>query len=189
VIDSIWQHRASWCLPGTWEEEVQVAAIRVDRLGPLVDAFDSLSIAYLEDVSRFSYHVQLAFDSVEVFYYQHVDTYDFATWFRGVAYKPSVRRALDRIKTATEDAVFAECHGSVRPWAHGLNVYFPDPRYYGFYDASYGAPELGLDFARDTHWDELLDAYFGSLVRVQGHSVPMPPATGFRPEGLPGEDE
>jgi hypothetical protein len=182
VIDSIWQHRASRCLPGAWPEEVQMAAIQVDRLAPLVEAFDSLSIAYIKELSRFRYDIQVAFDSLSVIYYQHVDTYDFASCFRRVTYSPPIRRALDRIKTATEDAVFAECHGRVRPWAHGLNVYFPDPRYYGLYDSSYGAPELGLDFARDTHWDELLSAYFGSPVSLGRPSVAMPPASdGFMP--------
>jgi len=179
VIDSIWEHRKSSC-PGVWEEEVQMAAIRTDGIDRLADAFDSLSVVYLSDMSRFRYHMQLMLDSVDVIYYQHVDVYDFATRLRRVAFKPSIRRALDNMKMYSQEAILAECRGSVKAKQRGFNVYFPD-WYRASYDTLYGSPGLGLDFTEDTHWDELLHAYFESLV-PGNQSIFVPPLSdGFYP--------
>jgi hypothetical protein len=111
VIDSMWENRQVSC-PGAREEELQMAALEPDRVKPLVEALDSLSIAYLKDLPLFRYHMQLALDSIEVIYYQHADVCDLAAWPRRFAYKPDVRRALDLVKAAAREPVIDECHWS-----------------------------------------------------------------------------
>jgi hypothetical protein len=183
VIDSIWEHRASSC-PGRWHEEVQMAAIRTDGIDRLAAAFDSLGIEYLKDMSRFRYHMGLMFDSVGVMYYQHVDVYDFASRLRRFAFKPAIRRALDGIKAYSLEAVLAECRGSVKAKQRGLNIYFPDA-FRIPYDSTYGSPDLKLDFTEDTHWDDLLDAYFKSI-QPGGNNISIPPLSdGFSPDPDP----
>jgi hypothetical protein len=178
TVESVWAHRDSSC-PGVWPEQIIMSAIRTDRIGALAAALDTLSLEYLADLARFRYHMQLTFKDVQALYYDHVDVYDFAWWFRRIAYKPSLQQALDNIKRCTEEAVVAECHGSAKI-GHGLNLYFPGglhPRY----EATYGSTELGLDFARDTHWDDLLLAYFSGTTSLQ-QGPPMPPVSdGFLP--------
>jgi hypothetical protein len=183
VIDSIWEHRQTAC-PGAWEEEVQMAAVQADRVEPLVDALYSLSIAYLKDMALFRYHMQLAYDSVEVVYYQNADILDLAAWLRRFAYKPDVRRALDLVKATAREAVIAECRGSEMADQNGLSLYLPDP-YWAPYDTVYADPAYGLDFTRDTHWDELLQAYSASSLEnhapLTGHWSGPPPTGGFIP--------
>jgi hypothetical protein len=168
-----------------WEEEVQMAAIETDRVGQLVDALDSLSIAYLKDLPLFRYHMELALDSVEVVYYQNADVYDLAAWLRRFAYKPDVRRALDQVKAGALESVLAECRGSEMADQNGLSLYLPDP-YWVPYDTIYGDPGYGLDFTRDTHWDELLEAYFASTgsnhAPLTGRWSGPPPTGGFIPD-------
>ena len=183
AVMSVWRHRDSSC-PGTFEEEVQMAALRTDRITPLVEAIDSLSIAYLKDMSLFRYHMQLAMDSVEVMYYECADIYDLAVWLRRFAYKPDIRRALDLVKAAAGGAVHAECRGGAVGDQNGLSLYLPGP-YGAPYDTMYSDPAYGLDFTRDTHWDELLQAYSASALEnhapLTGHWSGPPPTGGFIP--------
>jgi hypothetical protein len=183
VIDSVWENREVSC-PGSWEEEVQMAAICPGRVGSLVEALDSLSVAYLKDMPLFRYHMELALDSLEVMYYQCADVYDLASWLRRFAYKPDVRRALDLVKMTALEGVFAECRGSEMADQNGLSLYLPHP-YWASYDPIYGDSRYGLDFTRDTHWDELLQAYYASLTGnapLTGHRSGFQPTGGFTPE-------
>jgi len=53
--------------------------------------------------------------------------------------------------------IIAETHDeSNHSGAHGLNIYFPNPLQ-PIYDINYSKLDYGLDFARDTHWDKLLE--------------------------------
>jgi hypothetical protein len=173
VIQAIWRYRYGSCSNSS-EEEVQMAAIRARRIGPLVEAIDSLSVAYLNDMTRFRYHMELALDSVEVMSYEYADVYDMACWLRRFAYKPEIRGALDLVKAAALDAVFAECHGEYTFDQHGLSLYLPLTRW-TTYDTLYGSDDIALDLARDTHWDELL--------RASKTGATGPALRTFRPEG------
>ena len=53
----------------------------------------------------------------------------------------------------------ANCWSEDMDVSHGLSIYFPASQV-NQYNAYYHAPEFGLDFAQDSHWDELLMRYF-----------------------------
>jgi len=102
-----------------------------------------------------------------------VDIYDFADKLLNVETDYQRRVKLERVKECLEDAVIANCWSEGLEGSHGLTIYFPGPAgdpYNGYYHFQ----DYGLDFAQDSHWDELLVRYF-NITGGRIEKVPLEP--------------
>jgi hypothetical protein len=145
-----------------WEEyksALTMSAIRTDKIGALKNVLDELSLDYLLRIGEFTTLIEDLYSSIKSYYYA-IDIYDFAAKFLSIETNAQTITTLNTLQRCLEDTVIAECHGRGMEWSHGLSIYFPDPSQ-GEYNYLYGSPDYGLDFSRDTYWDDLLAAFFG----------------------------
>jgi hypothetical protein len=69
-----------------------------------------------------------------------------------------IQRDINDVLTAYDQVIIKEFHGSTKPDVNGLSIYFPDSLMDGQYK-QYRDRSYGLDFAKDTMWDEFLGFY------------------------------
>ena len=137
-----------------------MSAVCSENMNELKDAIDEVSVAYLSNIEKFRDHADSLYNNITMFGGLFADVYDFAENFLILEDDPDIRSKLENVKSAFLDVLISECRGSGWPNAHCLSIYFPvlPQAYYStnYYDAGYG-----LDFTRDTHWDEVLSALRG----------------------------
>ena len=167
IIELIDEQSYSWPKK---RENLTMSAIRTDKLHELRDAIDSLSLRMLSNFDKSYELICSIYKQVQSFGFNDflVDLYDFIEKYLNVETNQTIRRDLKHVLENLTDVVIAETHGNNKPGAHGLSIYLPDPSY-PIYDTKYGDTEYGLDFSRDTHWDELLSRIW--LKKIRGIAV------------------
>ena len=155
MVSSIKERSIRWQSYGD-DKILTMSAVTTDRINALVAAVDSLSLEYLADVPAFKRAVVSVFNDVQTYSASYVDLYSLVDNLLGAETRQSTRTRLENVKRSLVAAVQAECHGVDCPDSHGLNIYFPfpsQPVYLTVYQ------NLGLDFAADTHWGQLISHY------------------------------
>ncbi len=90
-----------------------------------------------------------------------VDLYHFTALLDAPKWRssiPELHQTAHLIQQTIDEAVIDEHHQIGHRNAHGISIYFP-PKHIYDYDQTYST--FGLDFTRDTQWDEFLEAYNG----------------------------
>jgi hypothetical protein len=156
IVDAVWERRDMWS-EEDWYNNLTVSAVRPDSLVPLVEALDAVALDYLSSPARLHARVSWVYFKICSFGDEVVDIYHLAHCLLMNEDQDSTRARLETVRSRLLDCVICECHDPV--WnAYGLSVYFPYMSEYGC-QPEYGAAETALDFAQDTHWDELLEVY------------------------------
>lgn len=158
VIEFILTKSDEW--PEYYKSKLTMSAIRTDKINTLKNAIAELSAEYLLRFGEFRSHIDTLYNDIKSYSVYGIDIYDFAEKFLTVETDPQTLIKLYNIQECLNNAVIAECHGEYMAGSHGLSIYFPDPSE-GYYNLLYESSDYGLDFATDTHWDDLLAAYFG----------------------------
>ena len=88
----------------------------------------------------------------------------------------SVSQAVDAVLASLDDAVIAEKHGSKKPGASGISIYFPNS---GLYQSPLTGPEsytaIASRFAGDSLWDDFLAYHYtGRTFEPAAGSVAVP---------------
>ena len=69
-----------------------------------------------------------------------------------------IQQDINDVQTSYDQVIIKESHGANKPDVNGLSIFFPDSLMDGQY-IQYREKSYGLDFARDTMWDEFLAFY------------------------------
>ena len=134
-----------------------MSAIRADKVGELTNAVNDLAKYFVFHWLRSYSSVKDAFDSTflladlqewaEVF-----EVYDLRGFIENLPDSPRKQAALD----AFDDTILTEVHGDDRTETYGLSIFFQAHKStYELYRV-YRDKKLGLDFPKDTMWDEFL---------------------------------
>ena len=127
------------------------------RLDTLLDAVDAWSRALKRAVPDHRAALRAAFDKTRSYWQAKMDKdlYDLAKTINGHVQDREVRATGRDVMRAVRAVVLHEHHAENKAGSHGITIYGPgterqrtDHRYY-----------RSLDFAKDTHWDEFLDAF------------------------------
>jgi hypothetical protein len=157
IVDAVWARRDMW-IEEDWYQNLTVSAVWADSLDPLVEALDEVALDYLSCPARLHARISWVYYAVCMFGEEVVDIYHLAHCLLKTEDHDSTRARLETVKERLLDCVICERHDPV--WsAYGLTVFFPYMSEQGYYSPEYSAAETGLDFAADTHWDELLAVY------------------------------
>lgn len=160
IIELIYKDSDRWS-DYDFGDQLTMSAIRTDRIEELADAIDTVAQHLIDNFEVSSDKVESIYYKVQKFEWEHlIDVYNFAENYLSVETNQTICQEMENVMECLQNAVIAECHGSAHPDAHGLTIYFPNPHKYG-YETSYSSPGYGLDFSRDTHWDEFLEYYLG----------------------------
>jgi len=138
---------------------VTYSAIDLTRLDDFVSAVDQMAEYVVTNINSTRTPVRQAqqqaqwYDHDYHIYDYYKDLYDFARLVKEYSTNEELRMLSDAVMTSLADVVIAEAHsGSQVANSHGISIYLPDS---GTYSSKYSC----LDFATDTHWDEMLRAY------------------------------
>lgn len=161
---------------GQWhfENELTMSAVRMDKMDDLIQGIDELSLKYLENLGAFRSHISTVFRDVQDYRGKSIDLYDLTHELLKVEADTLIRNQLEVIQECLKEVVIAECHGDAMDGSHGLSIYFPNPDSTA-YNSFYNDDDFSLDFARASHWDELLISYFGITKQKIIKVVPEPP--------------
>lgn len=171
--DEILYHYSEYylSLPGTpnWYELNESFTLSVVDLGlvdELVVAVGSLATELQDNLGLWVNHIALARSQTESYdaawFNDGIDIYNFAENLRNLTPNATIDALAEGVMASLEASVLNETHGtnpdnslvSVNH-THGLTMYFYPPS--GWRDPSY--PLQGMNFTRDTVWDELLGLY------------------------------
>ena len=154
-------------LGGEWAYKRTMIAVQSDKLNNLKSSINKLCLGLMLRWLRSYKKISSARnDTFELGEYPDIkeryrlfDFYDFTQKLLaqdGIG--PIIENHIYDVQSAFDNVVIKEYHGSSKPDAHGLSIYFPynlmDGLYKQYRDRSYG-----LDFAKDTLWDEFLGFY------------------------------
>ena len=157
IINLIEKDHYRW----SFVERITMSAIRTDKMKELANSIDIVAGDFIANFEESYEKIQSVYDDVQSFGAgRYLDVYDFTQKYLNVETNQTTRQHLESVMNCLSDAVIAECHGNQHPNAHGLTIYFPNPAQYR-YDSSYSSVGYGLDFSRDTQWNEFLEYYFG----------------------------
>jgi len=143
--------------PNEFEQELTISAMRTERVTELVDAIEDLSIHLYENDDELYENLKSAryltkeYEFIQDSYL--LDIFDFADNYLAIETNQTIRGILSSIQTNVSETVIAECHGDMQHGSHGLSIFYSSKDLISLYI------EYGLDFTRDTHWDELLDTH------------------------------
>lgn len=171
VVDLIWD---SGSVIWNFRQGLTMSAVRMDKMDDLIQAIDELSLRYLENLGVFRSNISTIFRDVEDYRGKSIDLYDLTQELLKVEMDTLIRNKLEAVQECLKGAVIAECHGDAMDGSHGLSIYFPDPDSTA-YNSFYNDDDFSLDFARTSHWDELLISYFGMTKRKIIKVIPEPP--------------
>jgi hypothetical protein len=141
-----------------YERKVTMSAIQTDKVQPLVDAVDTLSKHLLRKWLRSSYwKVREAHENTFLLadYQEWAEIFELYD-LKGFVQNLEQDQYANEVLTAFDEAVIAECHGAEKEGTYGLSIFFPDtPSEYDLAQI-YKDKDEGLDFPRDTFWNEFL---------------------------------
>ena len=166
IIELIREQSYSW---PEKRDNFTMSAMKTDKMDELGEAIDSLSLGVLSNFNRSYELICSIYEGVQSFGLNgFLDVYDFAEKCFDVEVNQTIRHDLEHVLENLTDVVIAEAHGNNKPGAHGLSIYLPNPSH-PIYETKYGESEYGLDFAGDTHWDELLNRIW--LKKIRGIAI------------------
>lgn len=141
-----------------------MSAVRTDKIDNLASAIDKLCRDLTMRWLRYYGKVEEAHKNTFRFgmdyadNYQLYDLYDFVENLMDAGVSSPIKEDIINLQTAFNETVIAECHGVLERGAHGLSIYFPDKLMNGL-TMAYRMKSYGLDFPRDSFWDEFLAIY------------------------------
>lgn len=137
-------------------ENMTMSAIRTDKMNDLGNAIDTLSLDIINNFNNSYDLIRSIYKEVQPFHSGRIlDIYDLAEKYLNVETNQTIIHDLEYVLENLTESIIAESHGSNKSGAHGLSINFPNPLH-PIYNTTYGDFEYGLDFANDTHWNELL---------------------------------
>jgi len=139
------------------QNKLTYSAIKTDKTVALVNAINDFATYYCKHWLRYYNSVKKAFDSTfllsdldewaEVF-----EVYDLKGFIENLPQCNKTKAVLD----AFDEAVIKEVHGTDMEGTNGLSIFFqPNISRYGLYK-QYTSKGIGLDFPKDTMWNEFL---------------------------------
>ncbi|RLG51721.1 MAG: hypothetical protein DRN99_08280, partial [Thermoproteota archaeon] len=139
------------------DENVTIAAFSCSHIPDVAEKVSQLAQQLIPIAQTHKPEIEAARDAAQPVYYAfYRDLYGFAEEIKNRIADPSIQDAAQQLMSSLEQARVAEHHGSGRPGAHGLTVYWPLEEEY--------LPEYeNLKFSQDTSWDEFLKAFYGQL--------------------------
>jgi hypothetical protein len=140
-----------------------LSAVETSKLPELINAIDDVSKAYLDPEAHFVDKWITVRDSIQYFgvpgFIVFKDLFDFAEKLLQVEQNEAISKKLISMKTTLKKCISAEFHDEYYEAANGLTILFKGFQSYDITD--YYDPDYGLDFAEDTHMDELQLQMFG----------------------------
>jgi hypothetical protein len=159
IINIIEEECENWVgNPNIDENNLQMTAIRTDKISTLVQDIDEIAQIFLENHELFYDNFWSVYDNIQsLIENEIIDLYDFLEKSVDISPDQTFSEKLEEAKKSFNEAVIAECHGLNHTELHGLSIYFPKDK--KTYISAYGNDGYGLDFSRYTQWDEFLDEY------------------------------
>jgi len=154
-------------LEGTWANKRTMIAVQTNKLDNLKTSINKLSIDLILRWFRSYEKVNSArSNTFELGEYPEVKEryrlYDFYGFTELLLDQDGIDSRIKQdiydVQTAFDDTVIKEFHGTSKPDVNGLSIYFPDSLMDGLYK-QYRNRSYGLDFTKDTMWDEFLGFY------------------------------
>jgi len=156
-----------------WPEFISMSAVRTDKTVELANAIDNLCQSLIEN-KDLSYSKFWSIKE-EIQYFADgslLDIYHLAEKYKTVETNQTICEYLDNVMVCLEEAVVEEFHDNEdHKNAHGLSIYFPLQKKY--YYSYYGEDEYGLDFTKNTHWDEFLGKYMKTRTKSSSYPILM----------------
>jgi hypothetical protein len=152
---------------GPWDHMRTMTAVRTDKIENLVNSIDKLSKDFIRYFFR---HYNMIYnahrETFELGEYNDVkeryrlfDLYEFTqNLLENNNLNSIIREDILALQYAFNDTIIKEYHGASKTRCNGLSIYFP----YYFMDGlsiQYGKYSYGLDFTRDTFWNEFIGFY------------------------------
>ena len=137
--------------------KLTMSAIRTNKVKALTDAVNEIAKYFVTHWIRSYFQVKEAFDNTFLLsdwqeWAPVFEVYDLRGFLENLSDSPRKQAALE----AFDDAVITEVHGIDMTETHGLSIFFqPNISSYRLFK-SYKSIQLGLDFTRDTLWNEFL---------------------------------
>jgi hypothetical protein len=160
------EDKPDWYLP-EWINTMTMSAVRTDKITNLTDTIDILSKNLTQNGPSIyqkveSAHTQTfqfaggAGDSIEVY-----DLYNFTqNLLNQEGLDSNIIQDLENVQKTFNETIIAEAHGYKRNGSNGLSIYFPDKvKLWKCSPLKYRSRLYGLDFPRNTYWDEFLFRY------------------------------
>lgn len=139
-----------------WGETQSAVRLGADYAG-LIDAVDRFALALLEHQATEIDAIRAARRQVRVFEVNYVDLSDLAQLIVGSTSINALRSAAQAVLDAANRVTLANRYGASLAGSNGISVYFPaQPMQW---DELYAGDSEYLDFTKQTHWDEFLQAY------------------------------
>jgi len=154
-------------LEGEWANKRTMVAVQTNKLDDLKTSINKLSIDLILRWFRSYTKVDSArSDTFELGEYPEVKEryrlYDFFGFTKQLLNQDGIGSRIQQdiydVQAAFDDMVIKEFHGTSKPEVNGLSIYFPDSLMDGLYQ-QYRNRSYGLDFTKDTMWDEFLGFY------------------------------
>ena len=145
-----------------WGFLLTMSAIKTDSMGELGASIDQLSMYFNDHFNDTIKHIMKARRRTKEVgsNRQTIDLLDFIQRYTDIENDPVISQHLTTITEALNEAVLKECHRWWYRRDHGLSIYFPEITLFYGYSQNYDKPDYGLDFPKDTHWDEFLRKYY-----------------------------
>ena len=160
------EDKPEWYQP-EWSDTLTMSAVRTDKITNLTDAINILSRNLTQSDSSIyqkieSAHTQTfqfaggAGDSIEVY-----DFYNFTeNLLNQEGLDANIINDIENVQKTFNETIIAETHGCEMNGSNGLSIYFPDKvKLWKCSPLLYRSRLYGLDFPRDTYWDEFLFRY------------------------------
>ena len=134
-----------------------MSAIRTNKIASLANAVNDLAKNFFSHWLRSYSYVKNAFDNTFLLsdwqeWAPVFEVYDLRGFIENLPDSPKKQTALD----AFDDAIIHEVHGDDRTETHGLSIFFQAHKSSYECFKIYKSKELGLDFPKDTWWNEFL---------------------------------
>lgn len=141
------------------ENTFTMSAIDLASLDGLAAATDQFAEAIIANLGDIYPYLGTARSSAQRYdydnnrYTDYKDLYDFSSKLSVLSGNTQISTAAQQVMAAVKDTILYERHlGANMANSHGISIYLPEP-------GSMLAQYRGLEFTRDTRWDELLASY------------------------------
>jgi len=139
-------------------ENATIAAFTGSGLQSIASALNTFAQSLMEALEAHRDKIAQARDESQVICFSYYrDLYSFAERARALVPDSSVRSAAQQLMNAIRSARLAEYHGTGRPKAQGISVYWP-------LEEDYIPDYESLKLSGATSWDEFLQAFYGRAV-------------------------
>lgn len=144
-----------------WGRLLTMSAVRTDKIEDLAIAIDKLCLYLIENIDETFNNIKKSRKKTKEVdnHRQSIDFLDFIQKYYEIESNQIISQHLQNITIAFNEAVIKECHRFIHRKDHGLSIYFPIPTLFYGYAHKYDDPEYGLDFPKDTRWNEFLLKY------------------------------